>query len=307
MHPSPSTTCNGWHERRPRAYPHPLSLPPPLPLPWVSNPLVVPLKALLLGTLPPSNLDPVPETSARISLCAWCAGCVWGTGCTKRKLLFWMRRCVLIPSGHLPPASGRQPPASSIFSQPLTFVDVLSCLLSSSRTLLILAPLRLLSPHPPPYSLFFADLSAVRSLSRRHSSSSLPFSLHPITFHFRSFPCWSVRSPLLFSTLFILFLILFPSPHILPFSHFSLRIRPQSAPPPMPFILFLTVTGTGYWFKILSIIWYSVCFMFGFEYHLILSMFNVWFRVSFDTWYVLCNISRLPIRSLYSYCLQDSG
>ena len=47
-------------------------------------------------------------------------------------------------------ASGRQPPASSILSQPLTFVDVLSCLLSSSRTLLILAPLRLLPASSPP-------------------------------------------------------------------------------------------------------------------------------------------------------------
>ena len=32
--------------------------------------------------------------------------------------------------------------------------------------------------------------------------------------------------------------------------------------------------------------------MFGFEYHLILSMFYVWFRVSFDTQYVLCIVSR---------------
>src|ERR1700744_6771923 len=31
--------------------------------------------------------------------------------------------------------------------------------------------------------------------------------------------------------------------------------------------------------------------MFGFEYHLILSMFYVWFRVSFDTQYVLCVVS----------------
>ena len=32
--------------------------------------------------------------------------------------------------------------------------------------------------------------------------------------------------------------------------------------------------------------------MFGFEYRLILSMFYVWFRVSFDTYYVLCIVSR---------------
>src|ERR1700744_1653727 len=32
--------------------------------------------------------------------------------------------------------------------------------------------------------------------------------------------------------------------------------------------------------------------MFGFEYHLILSMFYVWFRVSCDTQYVLCGVSR---------------
>ena len=32
--------------------------------------------------------------------------------------------------------------------------------------------------------------------------------------------------------------------------------------------------------------------MFGFEYRLILNMFYVWFRVSFDTQYVLCVVSR---------------
>ena len=31
--------------------------------------------------------------------------------------------------------------------------------------------------------------------------------------------------------------------------------------------------------------------MFGFEYRLILSMFDVWFRVSFDTHYVLYIVS----------------
>ena len=38
---------------------------------------------------------------------------------------------------------------------------------------------------------------------------------------------------------------------------------------------FRGVTGTGYWFLVSSIILYLVCFMFGFEYHLILSMFYV--------------------------------
>ena len=32
--------------------------------------------------------------------------------------------------------------------------------------------------------------------------------------------------------------------------------------------------------------------MFGFQYRLIISMFYVWFRVSFDTQYVLCVVSR---------------
>ena len=32
--------------------------------------------------------------------------------------------------------------------------------------------------------------------------------------------------------------------------------------------------------------------MCGFEYHMILSMLYVWFRVSFDTQYVLCVVSR---------------
>ena len=53
------------------------------------------------------------------------------------------------------------------------------------------------------------------------------------------------------------------------------------------------VTGTGYWFRVSSIVSYSVCFMFGFEYRLILSMFYVWFRVSFDTQYVLCLVSSI--------------
>ena len=33
--------------------------------------------------------------------------------------------------------------------------------------------------------------------------------------------------------------------------------------------------------------------MFGFEYCLILSMLYVWFRVSFDTEYVLCLVSSI--------------
>jgi len=61
--------------------------------------------------------------------------------------------------------------------------------------------------------------------------------------------------------------------------------------------------------------------MFGFEYRLILSMFYVWFRVSFDTQYVLVIVLRYPVipdlfyvtfqgyrfGSLYGYCLQGSG
>src|ERR1700712_3231802 len=72
---------------------------------------------------------------------------------------------------------------------------------------------------------------------------------------------------------------------------------------------------------VLSIVCYSVCFMFGFEYRLILSMFYVWFRVSFDTQYVLCLVSsyRLilevfyvtfqgwPFRQPHGYCLQGTG
>ena len=50
----------------------------------------------------------------------------------------------------------------------------------------------------------------------------------------------------------------------------------------------------GYWL-VLSIFWYSVCFMFGFEYRVIHSMFYVWFWVSFETQYVSCTVS--------SYCL----
>ena len=41
-----------------------------------------------------------------------------------------------------------------------------------------------------------------------------------------------------------------------------------------------------------SMVWYSVCFMFGFEYGLIPSMFYVWLWVSFDTQYVLYVVSR---------------
>ena len=57
--------------------------------------------------------------------------------------------------------------------------------------------------------------------------------------------------------------------------------------------------------------------MFGFEYRLILSMFYVWFRVSFDTQYVLVIVSRYRMildmfqgyrfGSLYGYGLQGSG
>ena len=179
-----------------------------------------------------------PSRSARILLCA---ECVWGTGGTKCKSLFWMCHCILIPSRDLPSTSRRprrplvptppwcQPPASSIFSQPLTFVDVLSCLFSSSRTLLILAPLWLLSASPPPLipiSLRIHPQSSPFPYAIYLSSYSFPFT--PIFSHFCSFPCGSVRS-LLPPTPFILFLTLFPSPHFLPFSLFSWRIRPQSA------------------------------------------------------------------------------
>jgi len=61
--------------------------------------------------------------------------------------------------------------------------------------------------------------------------------------------------------------------------------------------------------------------MFGFEYGLILMMFYVWFRVSFDTQYVLVMVSRYRVildmiyvtcqgyhfGSLYGYCLQGSS
>ena len=73
-----------------------------------------------------------------------------------------------------PDAPGCQPPASSIFSQPLTFVDVLSCLLSSSRTLLILAPLRLLSASSPPLIPF--------SLRIRPQSAPFPDAIHPLPY-----------------------------------------------------------------------------------------------------------------------------
>jgi len=61
--------------------------------------------------------------------------------------------------------------------------------------------------------------------------------------------------------------------------------------------------------------------MFGFKYCLILSMFYVWFRVSFDTQYVLFIVSRYHLildmfyvtfqgyhfGSAYGYCSQGSG
>ena len=65
---------------------------------------------------------------------------------------------------------GANPPASSIFSQPLTFVDVLSCFFSSSKTLLILAPLRLLSTSSPPLIPF--------SLRIRPQSAPFPDAIH---------------------------------------------------------------------------------------------------------------------------------
>ena len=82
------------------------------------------------------------------------------------------------PRPGAPDAPGCQPPASSIFSQPLTFVDVLSCLLSSSRTLLILAPLRLVSASSPPHIPF--------SLRIRPQSATFPDTIHlpPIPFNY---------------------------------------------------------------------------------------------------------------------------
>ena len=35
--------------------------------------------------------------------------------------------------------------------------------------------------------------------------------------------------------------------------------------------------------QVLSMVLYPVCFMFGFKYLIILSMFSVWFQVLFDT------------------------
>ena len=71
-----------------------------------------------------------------------------------------------------------------------------------------------------------------------------------------------------------------------------------------------------YWL-VSSIAWYSVCFMIEFDTHDVLCLVSsiVWYavcfmyciKISFDTWYVLCNVSRLPFRSLYGYCLQGSG
>jgi len=65
--------------------------------------------------------------------------------------------------------------------------------------------------------------------------------------------------------------------------------------------------------------WYGL--LVGFEYRLILSMFYVWFRVSFDTQYILFIVSRYCLildmfyvtfqgcrfGSPYGYCLQGSG
>jgi len=39
--------------------------------------------------------------------------------------------------------------------------------------------------------------------------------------------------------------------------------------------------------------------MFGFEHRLILNMFYVWFRVSFDTQYVLCLVFRVSFDTQY--------
>jgi len=47
--------------------------------------------------------------------------------------------------------------------------------------------------------------------------------------------------------------------------------------------------------------------MFNFEYSLILSMFYVLYQGIICTSYILCNVSRLQFKSLYGYCLPDSG
>ena len=89
---------------------------------------------------------------------------------------------------------------------------------------------------------------------------------------------------------------------------------------------FRSVTGTGYWLVsrivwyslyfmiefdthdvlclVSSIVWYSVCFMIEFDTQCVLCLVSsiVWYsvyfiycvKVSFDTWYVLYNVSRLP-------------
>ena len=85
------------------------------------------------------------------------------------------------------------------------------------------------------FALFFADPSAVCFPLRRHSSSSLPLSIHPITSHFCSFLCRSVRSPLHFPTPFIFFLTVFPSPYTAHFCSFLCGSVRSPLPFPTPF------------------------------------------------------------------------
>jgi len=65
-------------------------------------------------------------------------------------------------------------------------------------------------------------------------------------------------------------------------------------------------------------VWYSWCFMIEFDTHdvlclvfenrLIHSMFYLFCQDIFwyNTWYIVCNISRLPFWSLFGYCLQGT-
>ena len=53
-----------------------------------------------------------------------------------------------------------------------------------------------LHPMTPPFLLFSLRIRPQSAPPRRHSSSSLPFFLHPITSHFYSFLCGPVSSPL---------------------------------------------------------------------------------------------------------------
>ena len=90
----------------------------------------------------------------------------------------------------------------------------------------------------PPFLLFSLRIRPQSAPSRRHSSSSLPCFLHPITSHFYSFLCRPVRSPLSPPTPFIFPLTHFPSPHN-PFPPLNspsavLGTHPTPYPPTLP-------------------------------------------------------------------------